>query len=131
MSGHRILTAAFAACILVPQALVSQQVAFTLCKDGTKTTATGNVACAQHGGIAVPARDSSAPKATTTITASAPAPAPATPPTAADKAKGDSTGTDLTGAVARCKDRTYSKTRQPSLTCVKHGGVAVWLKPQS
>jgi hypothetical protein len=111
---------------------MSQQAAFTLCKDGTQTTATGAVACANHGGVAVAAHDSAPkPKSTTTITASTPAPVPAPPPTDAEKAKGDSTGTDVTGAVARCKDHTYSKTRQPSLTCKKHGGVAAWLKTGS
>lgn len=127
-----VSAAAIALFIAVPRSLMSQQAAFTLCKDGTKTTATGVVACANHGGVAVAAHDSAPkPKSTTTITASTPAPVPAPPPTDAEKAKGDSTGTDVTGAVARCKDHTYSKTRQPSLTCKKHGGVAAWLKTGS
>jgi Protein of unknown function (DUF3761) len=130
-----ILPAAVAAFFVVPLTLpAQQQAAFTLCRDGTKTTATGNVACANHGGIAVPAHDSGGPpKSTVTITSSKPEPAPhdpnAAPPSA--PAKADSTGPDLAGAVARCKDHTYSKTRTPKYTCVGHGGVATWLRPQN
>ena len=134
MFRSSLILAAAAAFFAIPQALPSQQqVEFTLCRDGTKTTATGNVACANHGGIAVPAHDSGGPpRSTMTITSSKPAPAPHEPNAAPQSAppKADSTGTDLSGAVARCKDHTYSKTRQPKYTCVGHGGVATWLRPQ-
>ncbi|MEP6886634.1 MAG: DUF3761 domain-containing protein, partial [Gammaproteobacteria bacterium] len=38
--------------------------------------------------------------------------------------------TDPTGATAKCKDGTYSKSQHHSGTCSKHGGVAEWLTGQ-
>ena len=35
-----------------------------------------------------------------------------------------------TGATAKCKDGTYSKSQHHSGTCSSHGGVAEWLKAQ-
>jgi hypothetical protein len=35
--------------------------------------------------------------------------------------------TDPTGATAKCKDGTYSKSQHHSGTCSSHGGVAEWL----
>jgi hypothetical protein len=37
--------------------------------------------------------------------------------------------TDPTGATAKCKDGTYSKSQHHSGTCSSHGGVAQWLTP--
>ena len=34
---------------------------------------------------------------------------------------------DPTGATAKCKDGTYSKSAHRSGTCSSHGGVAEWL----
>jgi hypothetical protein len=81
-------------------------------------------------------------KATMTAPAAAPvaaAPAPAaTPapvttsakstPTATKSAPTTTAGnTDPTGATAKCKDGTYSKSQHRSGTCSSHGGVAEWL----
>jgi hypothetical protein len=38
--------------------------------------------------------------------------------------------TDPTGATAKCKDGTYSKSTHHSGTCSSHGGVAEWLTAQ-
>jgi hypothetical protein len=35
--------------------------------------------------------------------------------------------TDPTGATAKCKDGTYSRSKNHSGTCSHHGGVAQWL----
>jgi Protein of unknown function (DUF3761) len=102
----------------------------TTCKDGTTTTSTGKGTCSGHGGI------QKAAKAKPATTATAPAPAAAAP-TAAGAAK-SSTATksaptasasniDPTGATAKCKDGTYSKSAHRSGTCSSHGGVAEWL----
>ena len=39
--------------------------------------------------------------------------------------------TDPTGATAKCKDGTYSKSQHHSGTCSSHGGVAEWLTANS
>jgi hypothetical protein len=63
----------------------------------------------------------------------APAPAPATTaakstPTATKSAPTATAGsTDPSGATAKCKDGTYSKSQHRSGTCSSHGGVAEWL----
>ena len=81
----------------------------TTCKDGTTSTATGRGACSGHGGVQ---------KAAST---------PAAAPAAATVKAGN---TDPTGATAKCKDGTYSKSQHHSGTCSSHGGVAEWLDGQ-
>ena len=114
----------------------------TTCKDGTTSTATGRGACSGHGGVQK-AVSSTAPAATPPPASVAP-PAASSPPatvakpaattsksTAASGAAASSTttsgNTDPTGATAKCKDGTYSKSQHKSGTCSKHGGVAEWL----
>lgn len=120
----------------------------TSCKDGTTSSATGRGACSGHGGVqkasgtaASTAGSSAAPAAPAPPAASAPAatPAPAgaastvkpaaAPAAAAAPAKAASTtgNTDPTGATAKCKDGTYSKSKHHSGTCSRHGGVEQWL----
>ena len=55
--------------------------------------------------------------------------APATAPkSTASTTKSTTTGnTDPTGATAKCKDGTYSKSTHHSGTCSKHGGVDQWM----
>jgi len=56
------------------------------------------------------------------------APAQAKSATASKSAPTAAAGnTDPTGATAKCKDGTYSKSQHRSGTCSKHGGVAEWL----
>jgi Protein of unknown function (DUF3761) len=126
--------------------------ATTPCKDGTTSTSTGKGTCSGHGGIQKAAGATAA--AAAPATAPAPAAAPATPaaatkaapaaaapaaaapaqPKAATASKTAPTATagntDPTGATAKCKDGTYSKSQHHSGTCSSHGGVAEWLKAQ-
>jgi Protein of unknown function (DUF3761) len=112
----------------------------TTCKDGTTSAATGRGACSGHGGVQKGAK--AAP--TTTAPAAAPAPsgavsqsAPAattaaksTPSASKSAPAAAAASSDPTGATAKCKDGTYSKSQHHSGTCSHHGGVAEWLKAQ-
>ena len=116
------------------------------CKDGTTSTATGRGACSGHGGVqkaaksdatAAPASTESASPAATpapSTAASKPAPAATAAPkatapagTAAPKATASAGNTDPTGATAKCKDGTYSKSKHHEGSCSHHGGVAEFL----
>jgi Protein of unknown function (DUF3761) len=106
----------------------------TTCKDGTTSSATGKGACSSHGGVQK-ATTPAAPPAAAAAPASAPAPAPAPAATAAKSTStatksaptAKASNTDPTGATAKCKDGTYSKSQHRSGTCSSHGGVAEWL----
>ncbi len=79
------------------------------CKDGTySTAASARGACSRHGGIAE------------TLRAAGPAAAPA--------AAAAPSGAAPANATARCKDGTYSTSKQRRGACSHHGGVAEWLK---
>jgi len=68
--------------------------------------------------------------AQTSATGSAPAPsgAPAAAAPAATPSKpSTSSKTDPTGAIAKCKDGTYSHAKKHSGACSHHGGVASFL----
>ena len=117
------------------------------CKDGTTSTATGRGACSGHGGVqkaansgaaAAPASTESASPAATPAPNAAPAskaaPAATAAPkaaapagTAAPKAAASTGNTDPTGATAKCKDGTYSKSKHHEGSCSHHGGVAEFL----
>jgi hypothetical protein len=103
----------------------------TTCKDGTTSSATGKGACSGHGGVQKATSAKSAVAAPTTVTpaaATAAAPAAKSPPVTTKSAPTAATGnTDPTGATAKCKDGTYSKSQHRSGTCSSHGGVAEWL----
>src|SRR6202045_4501972 len=113
--------------------------AATNCKDGTTSTATGRGACSGHGGVQKASKSTTAAPATAAAPAAAAAPPAAAPPAAAaPKESKPSThsksaptaaagNTDPTGATAKCKDGTYSKSQHRSGTCSSHGGVAEWL----
>ena len=97
------------------------------CKDGTTTTSTGKGTCSGHGGVQ---------KATKTKTAPATPAAAAAPASSARKSNtamkasaptAPAGNTDPTGATAKCKDGTYSKSKNRSGTCSSHGGVDTWL----
>jgi Protein of unknown function (DUF3761) len=105
----------------------------TTCSDGTTTTSTGKGTCSGHGGIQKAAKAKPATAATAAPAAAAPAPAApaataAKSSTATKSAPTATAGnTDPTGATAKCKDGTYSKSAHRSGTCSSHGGVAEWL----
>jgi hypothetical protein len=114
--------------------------AATTCKDGTTSTATGRGACSGHGGVQK-ASTSTAPATAAAPAAAAKPAAPAATPAAAAPAESKAStasksaptatagNTDPTGATAKCKDGTYSKSQHRSGTCSSHGGVAEWLTP--
>jgi hypothetical protein len=102
------------------------------CKDGTTSTATGRGACSGHGGVQKAGKSAAAaaPAATESASpAAAPAPDSAAASKAAPAAKSAATtgNTDPTGATAKCKDGTYSKSKQHKGSCSHHGGVAEFL----
>jgi hypothetical protein len=107
----------------------------TTCKDGSTSTATGRGACSGHGGVQKSsggtASSSSAPAATpppSSVPSSGSASKSAAPTTTASSTTASKTAnTDPTGATAKCKDGTYSKSQHHSGTCSKHGGVDQWL----
>lgn len=102
------------------------------CKDGTTSTSTGQGTCSGHGGVQKASKSQPAADATA---AAAPAATPAAAAPAAAKSSSASksaptataSNTDPTGATAKCKDGTYSKSQHHSGTCSSHGGVAQWL----
>jgi hypothetical protein len=93
------------------------------CKDGTTSTATGRGACSGHGGVQK-AGKSAAPAATESAS-----PAAASKAAPAAKAAATTGNTDPTGATAKCKDGTYSKSKHHTGSCSHHGGVAEFLTP--
>jgi len=98
------------------------------CKDGTTSAATGRGACSGHGGVQKAGKPATAAAPASTESAS-PAAAPAPAPQAAPdgKAAATSGNTDPTGATAKCKDGTYSKSKHHKGSCSHHGGVAEFL----
>ena len=102
------------------------------CKDGTTSAATGRGACSGHGGVQKAAKSAAAaaPASTETASPAAAAPAPsAAASQAAPAAKPAATAgnTDPTGATAKCKDGTFSKSKHHKGSCSHHGGVAEFL----
>jgi Protein of unknown function (DUF3761) len=110
------------------------------CKDGS-TAKSGRGACSHHGGVnknaaAAPGGAStSTPAAPAPSASKAPTPAPAAPQpsmkstTASGAATSGSkaSNTDPTGAIAQCKDGTYSHAKKHTGACSHHGGVGKWL----
>jgi hypothetical protein len=126
------LVGALAAPLLI-FAMASLSHADSTCKDGTTSTATGRGACSGHGGVqkaAAAAPDSTAAPASTESASPAAAPAPseaASKAAPAGKAAATTGNTDPTGATAKCKDGTYSKSKHHKGSCSHHGGVAEFL----
>jgi hypothetical protein len=92
------------------------------CKDGTYSTAKSTKgACSKHGGVAE----------AMVGTAAAPTPATSTAPAAeagAPVATAERPAAAPATATAKCKDGTYSESKQHSGACSHHGGVAEWYK---
>jgi hypothetical protein len=123
-SGHGGVQKAAATAPVAPAmpATAAAPAASATCEDGTKSTATGKGACSGHGGVLKPLTSKPAPG--TAMTA-APAAATSTAPKSATSATAGNTAP--TGATAKCKDGTYSKSTHKAGTCSTHGGVADWL----
>ena len=96
----------------------------TTCKDGTTSTATGRGACSGHGGVQKASKSKPAAEETTAAPAAAAAKSSVASKSAPTEA---ASNTDPTGATAKCKDGTYSKSQHHTGTCSHHGGVAEWL----
>ena len=101
------------------------------CKDGS-TARAGRGACAHHGGVA---KGEAAP--TTSPRASQPKSSSQPTAGATSRSPGRTVNTgehpvsnDPTGAIARCKDGSYSHAKQHSGACSHHGGVAQFLDAQ-
>jgi hypothetical protein len=140
---------------LAPLALFGQatQQAGVKCKDGTMSSAAGRGACAKHGGVAGAAMadakkdaraatkaaaaadektESKATKAAERKTAKTSA---AAKKAAAAEKKEDATADKVasktavapTGATAKCKDGSYSTSKNRRGACSRHGGVASWM----
>ena len=107
----------------------------SMCKDGTTSTATGRGACSGHGGVQKAGKSAAAAAPAAAESASpAAAPAPASSAAAskaapAAKSAATTGNTDPTGATAKCKDGTYSKSKHHTGSCSHHGGVAEFLTP--
>ncbi len=110
----------------------------SMCKDGTTSTATGRGACSGHGGVQKAGKSAAAAPAATESASPAAAPAPAAESKAAPaasksapaaKSAATAGNTDPTGATAKCKDGTYSKSKHHTGSCSHHGGVAEFLTP--
>jgi hypothetical protein len=97
----------------------------TTCADGTTSTSTGKGTCSGHGGVQKASTAKPVAAATTPPPAAAPAATAAKSSTVAKTATAGNT--DPTGATAKCKDGTYSKSTHRSGTCSSHGGVDTWL----
>ena len=112
----------------------AQDATTVTCKDGSSSKA-GKGACSHHGGVnrSASSTSSTAAPSTSPAPAAAPAPQPAPKSTHAPATTGGSSAgskaasTDPTGAIAQCKDGTYSHSKKHSGSCSHHGGVAKWL----
>ena len=114
---------------LLPRLAHAQEATEVTCKDGT-TSKAGKGACSGHGGVQKSSTSApAAAAATPTAPATPAAPAAAAPAAKSSKSAPTATAgnTDPTGATAKCKDGTYSKSQHHSGTCSSHGGVAQWL----
>jgi len=113
-------------------AMASLSHADSTCKDGTTTATTGRGACSGHGGVQKASKSAAAAAAPASTETASPAAAPAPSAAAskaapAGKAAATTGNTDPTGATAKCKDGTYSKSKQHKGSCSHHGGVAEFL----
>ena len=119
------------------------------CTDGTTASHGGKGACSKHGGVKKsdiatekPAKETKKgkrkkqaiepekPAATTPASAGTAATTTPSTTTSAQSATGKSTSgkkTDPNGAIARCKDGTYSHAKTHHGACSRHGGAAEWL----
>jgi hypothetical protein len=104
-------------------AAADESAATVTCKDGASSKA-GRGACRGHGGVDKKAGAAMAP---TPVMPSASEPDSAAP---SDEEEDDTPAvktTDPSGAIARCKDGTYSHAKGHRGACSRHDGVADWL----
>lgn len=118
---------AIGAMLLLSAGTLSAQVMKVTCKDGTRSVG-GQGACSSHGGIAV----------AKTATKIAKADAKALKSEAKADAKATKTAARMEledknpkGAIAMCKDKTYSHAKSRQGVCSAHGGVARFMDRKS
>ena len=122
---NRTFTALIAATVLLVPAMplfaadAAAAANTVTCKDGASSKG-GRGACRGHGGI----KRDKAPTAAATSAAPAAVPAAAAPAAAGS---GKSVSSDPTGAIAQCKDGSYSHSKGHKGACSRHGGVEKWL----
>jgi len=136
---HQLL--AIGAMLVLSASTLSAQAMKVTCKDGSKS-AGGQGACSSHGGIAVAKTASKTAKAdakamkadvkadvkaakTEAKTDAKAMKADAKSMKAAPAAEVDNG--DAKGAIAQCKDKTYSHAKSRQGVCSAHGGVAKFL----
>jgi hypothetical protein len=137
MSTTRSLLAIGAMLVLSAGTLSAQAMKVT-CKDGTRS-AGGQGACSSHGGIAVAKTATKAAKADAKALKSevkadakaAKADAKADAKAMKAAAKVELEDRDPKGAIAMCKDKTYSHAKSRQGVCSAHGGVAKFMDVKS
>jgi len=123
------------------------QGAAAICKDGTKSATSGRGACSGHGGVddaataAAKKSANGAEKSAKTAEKNAKTAEKAAEKNAKTEAKSvaktskaaekaaDKADKDAAGAIAQCKDGTYSHAKSTRGACSGHGGIAKTLKP--
>ena len=102
-----------------------------VCKDGS-TARAGRGACSHHGGVAKgEAAPSTSPRASQPKRSSEPTAGATSRSAERTRDAGEHPASnDPTGAIARCKDGSYSHAKQHSGACSHHGGVAQFLDGQ-
>lgn len=140
MSTARSLLAIGALLVLSAGTMSAQAMKVT-CKDGSKS-AGGQGACSSHGGIAVAKTATKAAKADAkamksdvkadvkAMKSDAKADAGAMKMTAKNDTKAmkmDAGDKDPKGAIAMCKDKTYSHAKTRQGACSAHGGVTKFM----
>jgi hypothetical protein len=114
---------AIGALLVLSAGTASAQAMKVTCKDGTRS-AGGQGACSSHGGIAVAKTATKAAKADAKALKSA---AKADAKAAKAVAKTELEDRDPNGAIAMCKDKTYSHAKSRQGICSAHGGVAKFM----
>jgi hypothetical protein len=133
MTTTRSLLAIGAMLVLSAGTLSAQAMKVT-CKDGTKS-AGGQGACSSHGGIAVGKTATKAAKADARAVKSevkadakvAKAEVKADAKALKADAKAEIDDRNPKGAIAMCKDKTYSHAKSRQGVCSAHGGVAKFM----
>ena len=99
-------------------------------KKTTKTTATTTDCTKWYNKMQATCRTNSSSTAPKTKVTPAPKPAAAKPRGAnpATGGSGETVNNNASGAIARCKDGSYSHAAHRSGACSRHGGVAKWLE---
>ena len=98
--------------LLLAAPLRAQAAPTVKCKDGSTSTVIGRGACENHGGVIKADKDEH--KAAVKVE---------------KKEEKEEKRKSAEGAVAKCKDGSYSHAKSAKGACGKHGGVAEVLKP--